>query len=171
MRCTKTQRAEAVALAVEVGPAEAARRLGLNPNTLRSWMARDGQHEATDEGREMTIRATEAKLVSVAERKAQLASDLLDDCQRLRAQLFAPCVERKAMSGGAMRLAEVVEIEHTQPPFSDQRQIMTSLAIAVDKVQILTGEATERIETLVAERRPEAEEQIAQVLALVQDVA
>lgn len=158
MRITQTQRDEAVALAEQIGAAEAARRLGLNANTVRSWMARAPQHQANAEQRAQTTHATQARLATAAERKAQLASDLLDDAQRLRAQLFAPCTERKALvvSHGQNLGSEVdiAEIHHDQPPFADQRQIMTSIAIAVDKIQILTGEATQRIEQLTAGTEP-----------------
>lgn len=87
-------------------------------------------------------------MATVAERKAQLAEDLLADAQRLRSQLWAPCVERKPMLVGIERRVRVVDTKLKQPSFTDQRAIMTSIAIAVDKIQILTGEATERIETI-----------------------
>lgn len=153
-------------LAVDVGAAEAARRLGLNPNTLRVWVSRAGRSLASPQTQE----AIAVKALSIEQRKSRLASDLLDDCQRLREQMFAPCIVKKAMAAGAMREVEIVEIELEKPTFADQRQIMTTIAIGVDKVQILTGEATERIEQLtgsIAERVPEVEAEVAQVLELL----
>ena len=55
---------------------------------------------------------------------------------------------------------------------SDQQRIITTLAIAVDKIQILTGEATERVEhRQVPERTVEAQEEMDRTLRLVQDMA
>jgi hypothetical protein len=150
----QSERETIMARAEEVGPTAAAREHGLKASTVQSWMRRAGRVATVDE------RSVSAQLAiaTVAERKAKLAEDLLDDAQRLRAQLFSACVERKAMtvSDGAAfgSHVEVVDIKLTHPPFSDQRQIMTSIAIAVDKIQILTGEATERIETLAAGAAP-----------------
>lgn len=160
MRCTQAQRDEAVELARQIGAAEAGRRLGINANTLRSWMTRyaaGGPIEANQERRQTMAAATATKLLVSAERKTQLAANLLDDAERLRAQLFAPCIERRAMtvSGGKDfgSSIEVAEVHHDKPPFADQRQIMTSIAIAVDKILLLTGEATERIESTLVSRK------------------
>lgn len=144
---TDEQRAEALALYAEHGAAEAARMMGIAKGTVMSWASRAGlAMHAT----ETTTVATEASLASLAQRKAQLASDLMGDIERLRKQLFAPCVERKVvtLSGGQTGSStwDIVDIEHEQPSFTDQRACMTSIAIAVDKVQILTGEATERVD-------------------------
>lgn len=141
------QRDEIIARAVEVGASDAAKEFGVNPSTVRSWLRREGLTPTIDQ---RTKRAA-AITLTVAERKARLADDLLDDAQRLRAQLFAPTVERKPMnvSDGALGShVEIVDVDLSHPSFTDQRAIMTSIAIAVDKIQILTGEATERIETL-----------------------
>jgi transposase-like protein len=144
---TDEQKAEALALYVEHGAAEAARQCGVAKGTIQSWASRAG---VATHATENLLLATEQKLADMAKRKAQLASDLLDDIARLRAQLFAPCCERKVVTlGGGMHSSatwEIVDVEHDRPSFADQKACMTSIAIAVDKVQILTGEATERID-------------------------
>jgi transposase-like protein len=141
---TDTQRAEALQLYLEHGPAEAARRTGIAEGTLKSWASRNGVAPVATEQRSARVAGAQ---LSLADRKLQLASDLLDDAQRLRTQLFAATVERKALvvpqGAGAGSVVEIVDVELDQPHYSDQRQIMTSIAIAVDKVQILTGQATE----------------------------
>lgn len=170
---TDTEKADAVAVYVEHGLAEAHRRTGIAKNNLQRWAKSAGHDLAqlTDRAAQKTAAATETRLANMAARRADLASDLMGDVQRLRAQLFAPCVERKAMVVSQGKdigsEVEVVDIAHDQPPFREQQAIMTTLAIAVDKIQILTGEATERIEhRAVPQRTPDQERELAQVLDL-----
>ena len=159
---TPEERAEALELLAQVGKAEAARRTGIPAGTIASWGSRSG---VTAPPAAATAVATAARVATIAERKAVLAEELVGDIERLRRQLFAPTVERKALvvSDGHNQgsHAEVVDVKLTQPTFPDQRQIMTSVAIAIDKVQILTGEATQRIESTTraepAERRQRAQ--------------
>lgn len=98
--------------------------------------------------------AIEAKRAWFEERRVTLAHALLDDVTRLRAELFAPVVKRQVvtLSGGkeGQATADIVDVELDQPTFADQKAIMTSIAIAVDKVQILSGGATQRTETIDA---------------------
>ena len=94
--------------------------------------------------------AVEARLATVAERKAKLAEALLGDIEKLRKQLWAPTVERKPMVvsdgkdlGSHIEIAEVI---YDRPPTADQKRIVEAVAILVDKIQLLTGDATARIE-------------------------
>lgn len=144
---TPEQRAEALALYEEHGPREAARRCGIDATNITRWAKAAGVVTRAIETKGVAIKAS---VLSMEQRKLNLAAGLMDDIERLRAQLWAPCVERKAMvvaqglnAGSAI---EVAEVEHDQPTFGDQKSIMTSLAIAVDKVQILTGDVTARTE-------------------------
>lgn len=143
---TDAEKAEALALYAEVG-GEAARRTGIAIGTLQSWASRAGVQAPASETMALAV---EASLVSLAERKARLAAGLMDDIARLRAQLFAPTTERKVVTlagpHGLGATWETADVELDHPRFTDQKAIMTSIAIAVDKVQILTGEATERID-------------------------
>lgn len=137
-------KAEALAAYVEHGPAEASRITGIAMGTIASWASRAGVQSVATENKVVRV---DGALASLAELKAQLARDLLEDTQRLRGQLYAPCTARKVVvvSDGARDGAhvEIVDVDLTQPSFTDQRAIMTTIAIAVDKVQILTGQATE----------------------------
>ena len=143
-RWTDDQRTDALEHYKAVGAAEASRRTGIPAGTIYSW--------AHDAGLTGPARLGQAngQIATVAARKAQLATDLLDDAQRLRAQLFAPAIERKAMAVSDGRdmcsHVEIVDIRRSKPTFAEQTRIVTSIAIAVDKVQVLTGEATEILE-------------------------
>lgn len=68
-------RADAVALSEQVGSPEAARQLGVAPQTLRSWRTRAGV-AALQVGR--TAAATEAHKASAEERRTRLADRLLE---------------------------------------------------------------------------------------------
>lgn len=144
---TDEQRAEALALYAEHGSAVAAERTGIPSGTVQSWAHRAGVATACTQER---LALAESAMATLEQRKATLASDLMGDIERLRAQLFAPCTERKVvtLAGGAAMPStwDIVDVELDQPSFTDQRACMTSIAIAVDKVQILTGAATERID-------------------------
>lgn len=172
MQWTPEQRAEALQLLAEVGKAEAARRTGIPAGTIASWGVRAG---VSAPGADVTRPAVEARLAGIAERKAKLAEDLLGDIERLRKQLWAPTVECKPMvvsDGKDMGShIEIAEVHLTQPTFRDQKTIVEAVALGLDKVQLLTGAATERVETVTAERSPEAEAEVARVLSIVRQSA
>lgn len=144
---TAEQRAEALALYAEHGLAEAARRTGIKAGTIGSWAHRSGTPSVASE---KTAAAVERASLDMAARRLRLAEALMGDIERLRRSLWQPCTERKALvvSGGMREpgVVEIVDIDRDQPSFGEQKTIMTALAIAVDKVQLLTGEATERHE-------------------------
>lgn len=173
---TDQERADAIALCLQVGMAEAHDRTSIPKPTLSRWMTPEQRAQMAERFQSKTSAATEAHALSLEQRRLALAGGLMDDADQLRAQLFAPCVERKVvtLSGGkdAPASAEVVDVELDQPTFRGQQSIMTTLAIAVDKIQILTGEATERIDhRQVPERTPEQEQEMDRTLRLVRDRA
>jgi hypothetical protein len=77
------------------------------------------------------------------------------------------------LSGGKDRAAtwEIVEVERDTPTFSEQVRIMTAVAIAVDKIQVLTGGVTSRVGIQIPDRIPEYEEALDRTLRIVQDKA
>lgn len=160
-RYTPDQRQHAIDLAVAHGASEAARRAGIAEGTIASWMHRSGIGILA---REQTLARVEAKQATLAERRAKLALALMGDIERLRLQLFAPALERKAMASG--KEIEVVDIHHDEPTFSDKKALMTTIAIAVDKVLLLSGEATSRTELIGAPERTHIEQRLAKVLEL-----
>jgi len=166
-RRTAEEKAEALRLVAEVGQSEAARRTGIPFGTIASWANRAG---VISPDVETLTKAARTNQASWATRKVELAHRLTDDLERLRQQLFAPSVERKAISvyrGPAEgSTIEIVDITRDTPTYSDQKAIMTTLAIGVDKVLLMLGEATERIETLPPQRTPEIEQELAKVIEL-----
>lgn len=146
---------------------------GIPRRTLARWATAAGIPTSSPQARAKTARAREALAAVTAEQRTNLAAGLMADAQRLRLQLFAPCVEKRAMVVGGKEFSsvEIAEIERDQPTFAEQTKIMTSIAIAVDKIQLLTGEATERHEHTAPTRSPEQEQELAKVLTLVQSAA
>lgn len=155
--------------------ADVARETGIPKRTIANWAANEGIDTSTAQARAKTARAREVLDAVTAEKRADLAAGLMADAQRLRTQLFAPVVEKRAM---AIALGphrgqeiEVAEVPLDRPTPTDQVKIMTAVAIAVDKIQLLTGEATERHEVSAPNRTPEQEQELAKVLTLVQGAA
>ena len=148
---------------------------GIPRRTLAHWAQAEGIDVSTPQARAKTARAREVLEAVTAEKRADLAAGLLADAQRLRAELFAPVVEKRAMAvnqGGDLgQIIEVAEVPLDRPTPTDQVKIMTAVAIAVDKIQLLTGEATERHEVSAPNRTPEQEQELAKVLTLVQGAA
>ena len=112
---TDTQKTDAVNLYVEHGLAEAHHRTGIPKPSLRNWARAAGHDTATLGSRaaSKTAAATEAKTITLEARRVVLAENLMGDVERLRMQLFAPCVEKKALvvSGGMHAPGEVAVIE------------------------------------------------------------
>jgi len=155
--------------------ADTARQTGIPRRTIADWARAEGIETSTPQARAKTARAREVLDAVTAEKRADLAAGLMADAQRLRTQLFAPVVEKRAMAvnqGGDLgQIIEVAEVELDRPTPTDQVKIMTAVAIAVDKIQLLTGEATERHEHVAPDRSPEQEQELAKVLTLVQGAA
>jgi hypothetical protein len=92
-------------------------------------------------------------------RKQELAGRLLTEIGLLLDQLHEPSVERKVVTlpgkillqlddEGEPYLASawtVAEVQRDRPTVAEQKSIMVTAAIAVDKVQVLTGGATHRV--------------------------
>ncbi|MGW8988708.1 helix-turn-helix domain-containing protein [Streptomyces zhihengii] len=73
--------------------------------------------------------ATENKRAQLADRRAQLALDFQHDAERLRAQLWEPCVYGEF--GGKDN--EWNQVDLSRPRFGDQRQIVASAAAAAQQ--------------------------------------
>jgi transposase-like protein len=174
---TPEQRQQALRLLAEVGQSEAARITGIPSGTIASWGTRHGV-EQPPSVRAATAAAAARVRLSVVERKAELAEQMLDDARTVLAQLHQPVVERvvKVVSDGkdAGSHAEIVDVHLERPTPADQERIARTVATLVDKVQLLTGEATSRVEQTIGaapERTPEQEAEMARVLQLVQPAA
>lgn len=79
----------------------------------------------------------------LAERRKAMADALFADLDRLRLQMFAPCVEAKALSVSDGKDAgshvEIVEIPLDEPTFAAKRLIVAALGEGIDKVLQLAG--------------------------------
>lgn len=147
-RYTEAEKAEALKAYAQQGPTAASEATGIPMGTIAAWAVRKGYAK---ERHENAVGAVNAATTDLAVRRLELAHGLLDDIAHLRAELFAPCVQRivKTVSAVAGRTeAEIVDVELDQPTFAEQTRIMTSIGIAVDKAQLLSGAATSRTETL-----------------------
>jgi transposase-like protein len=164
---TAEEKQRALELYETDGPRAVEAELGIPKATVVGWAQANGVRTRSIETKQERVQAS---MLTMAERKVNLASGLMDDIERLRTQLWQPCVERKPLvvSDGAQlgSRVEIVDVELKQPTFGDQRSIMTSIAIAVDKVQILTGDVTSRTETVGTLERPVAEERLGTILEL-----
>ncbi|MFE6764366.1 helix-turn-helix domain-containing protein [Streptomyces sp. NPDC057689] len=75
------------------------------------------------------VAATDARRVDLAARRAQFAEKLHESAEKLHEQLFAPCTV--GAFGGKDN--EWSQVDLDRPQFSDQRQILAGVSIAVDK--------------------------------------
>lgn len=134
---TPEQRAGALELYAEHGPAEASRRSGVPSATIRQWAHRAG---ITGKRAETTAAATRAARVSWAERRARIA-----DSAGAAAETFLD----RALNSGA----------------KTARLWVGSFAACVDRAALLSGDATSRTENVtdadLRERARQLREQIA----------
>ncbi len=139
---SEEERDAALAIFEQEGLSEAVRQTGISKGTISSWAHRDGvQTVCTPEQA-----AERERRVSVM--RSVLAEKVIIDADRLRAQMWQPTLRREAhtVSDGkdAGSHVEIVDIELPEPTFADKKAIMTSVAIAVDKTEVLMGRADPR---------------------------
>ena len=73
--------------------------------------------------------ATEARLADLADRRSRLAVDLIDDAEKLRAQMWQPAIIY-SFGGKDNTYAE----EHVpEPPSADKRALMSTAGMAIDR--------------------------------------
>lgn len=120
-------RQRAIELAQEVGKTEAARQLGMPAGTIASWLHRAGIGVAPEMTERMAL-ATAVRQVTMAERKAVLAERLATLAEKATASLAAK-IEADEVSA---------------------RDLVSAMTAAIDRLQLLTGEATARTETTLA---------------------
>lgn len=133
------QRREWAREALEAGASfqTAADAAGVTKGTVSKWAKKYGWDVPDIEERRSQ---TEAAALSFAERRERLAHELLDDVEQFRRRLFAGVTIHRVNRKG-----EPISIDLDEPPPQDMQSLMTCIAIGVDKVQILTGAATQRL--------------------------
>jgi len=143
---TDAEKADAVAIYLEHGLAEAHHRTGIPKPTLRDW-ARKAGHDPAELGSRTAAKtkaATEAHTLGMAEKRALLREEL--------ATAALHHVRQSAKS-------------------TDGRQAqawMVAGAIGVDKLRLELGEVTDRTEHVAPERSAEVEEELAKVVELAE---
>ncbi|MGK2947778.1 MAG: transposase [Acidimicrobiales bacterium] len=120
---TDEQKAEALALYASHGAAETARLTGVPEGTLQSWAHRSGVATACNENRRANVEALKTKW---AERRLVMVHEIGAVAHMALAQAEA------AVATGACK---------------DAKDFATTMAILVDKAQLLSGEATSRTES------------------------
>lgn len=148
---TDEQKAEALDLYAVEGPTAVQHQLGIPKGTVTRWAKAAGVETVPDPKNAAAVEAARKKWAETMEqRKQDLAAGLMDDIAQLREQMFSPCREQKIVTiAGSVKTEgrwDVAQMERDQPTFQDQKALMTTIAIAVDKVQVLTGGATQRTE-------------------------
>jgi transposase-like protein len=104
---------------------EIARKYRVSAASVGNIAAEEGIEDAFD--RTHVAKAAHAKAADNKVRRAQLASDLLDDAQRLRQRAWSPYSIAMSTPQGV----EVIELE--LPPLPDVRSAYTAIGIASDK--------------------------------------
>ena len=124
MQYTPEQKADALDLLSRVGKAEAARQLGIPAGTIAAWGSRCGVAAPVELPERRAL--LEARSLTIGERKATLAEDLA----KLSSKAVAKLIERIDNDdiGG--------------------RELVAALGHAIDRLQLLTGDATSRPEVL-----------------------
>lgn len=124
-RCTPQQKAEALRLLAEVGKAEAARRTGIPAGTIASWGVRNG------------VTSPPVEAIAKANEVAQLAWEE----RRLRLKDKLGAAAEQFIDQATKRIST-----------RDVRDLTVSMAVCIDKAQLLAGAATARTEASVTNR-------------------
>lgn len=150
---TDTQKADAVNLYVEHGLAEAHHRTGIPKVNLKRWANTQGVDTAAigERASAKTAAATQAS----QQRWADLRAAMADRSGDMATRVLAVCEQY---------LEELVPTS-----VRDLQSLATTFGILVDKAQVLSNGATERIEHVVPpERSPDVEEELAKLYDLAE---
>lgn len=122
---TDGQKTRALELYLEVGATKAGREIGCSRSTVLKWARNAGIKPPVAQ----TAAATEAQATRNAASRAELSANLLKDAERLRQQLFAPCVVYNF--GGRNNTFEEHQLD--EPDFQAKEKILKAIGTAVDK--------------------------------------
>lgn len=119
-------RAEALRLHAEIGPAKASEQTGIPSSTIRAWASKARQ---TSPAAEQTAAAMEAARRSWGQRRAELTDETGLAAQEILGRL-----------------------RNSKKPLDTQRLAHT-LSVLIEKLELLDGRATERVELSEADLR------------------
>ena len=143
------ERAHALDLLRAGTPApQVAKTTGIPRRTIAQWAA-DESIDTVAQAVTKTARARQALAATAEERRATLAAKLLE---------VAEC-------------AAAVELDRIADGSASLHEIVGARTRAIHDMQLLSGEATARTEHQAPDRTPDAEAEVAQVLALVRTKA
>lgn len=132
MEYTAAQKAEAVKLYLEVGPDEAAKRVGCSRRSVYGWLGLHNVQAKTDEQRRIE---TEDQHTAKREELRQL---LLDQALDMLHRMNEMHVEYREVDG------QPEQVVHVVPAPADCKNYATAAAILIDKYRLEMGEATAR---------------------------
>lgn len=141
MKYPEAAKQEALRLLAEVGPHEASRRTGIPIGTIASWGHRHAVKAPPVASVERMVAGAQ---VEWARRKVQLGERLGGLAEDI-----------------AARIQQRIDVDKV----TGVRDLAATMAVVIDRAQLLTGGATSRSE--VVERTPESEAELAKVLQLV----
>lgn len=134
-----------------------AARHGVGMTSVRRIAEQHGMSDAWAGGAERVHNANVVKAATVAQKRADLQMDLLDDAQELRERLFADVIHLNVVKVD-MHLEEVQQTQLPAGP-GEWRNTMTAIGIATDKAiqiakleneQAHTGQVSGLLEEFVA---------------------
>ena len=144
----EAQKRAALAIYQQHGLAMAHHQTGIPRSTLQRWAVAEGMDLAQLSGRtaEKTRAAVETRKATMAERRAALAARMLAEAEIEMERLRSQVTERRVSASG-----KLVEWTEAEPSPQDRRAIATVAAILIDKSNLLSGEATQRTESMTTE--------------------
>jgi transposase-like protein len=134
-------KAQALQAYLDVGPTKACEATGISKSTIRGWAKSQGLSAVRSE---KTAAATQAIAADNALSRERLATTLLARCFELEHRFDEPQVV--IADGKAVELRGTRAGDDLVAPANACRDIAVTIGICVDKVQLLLGEATERVE-------------------------
>lgn len=121
------------------GRNEIARRHDVGLATVSRLAAQEGITDAWD--RSASQRATELREIDIRARQSELAALLMEDAHRLRRMIWEPVTVYKF--GGKDNTLNSIDLD--EPDFEGKRNLMTTIAIAVDKIAVLTRDDSQGV--------------------------
>lgn len=132
-----SQRGEALALYVDVGPSEAARRTGIPKSTIHDWAAKEGL--STDAVSEQTIAATIASAERAAAKREQARELMLDRILDALGLMQAAHTD--------FRGRDATEVHFERAPSGAWKDYAMTVGILLDKYRLEMGESTGRFDS------------------------